>query len=100
MTIRILAQCLGCDSGPCVPQLQQHTHGVGFTALTVSLNRPGIVGDSAATDAMSPPITCTAGCSGSGAAEAIVSTQVCSDDAMLAISGIGTARVVIRCRLL
>lgn len=65
--------------------------------LTVSRARPGIVGDSAATEAMSPPMTCTAGCSGAGAAEAIVSTKVCTVEAMLAISGIATACVRLCC---
>lgn len=60
-------------------------------SLTVSLASPGIVGASAATEAMSPPMTCTAGCSGAGAWLAMLLTILSTEVAMLAISGIGTA---------
>lgn len=66
------------------------TSVTGWSTLTVSRASPGSVGLSAATDAMSPPITCTAGCSGPAwlaNSFTMLSTEVAID----AISGIGIA---------
>jgi hypothetical protein len=73
----------------------------GNCAQPLTPRRPtaGRVGDSATTLARSPPMICTAGWRGSGAAVAAHSTAVWNVLAMEAISGMAPTAAVLSCRL-